>query len=102
MNSDFSREGSDTAKPATPPGSGSLRLAAIDVGSNSIHMIVAQADADRGRLCRKTWSLDVPAVKGDREGQAKSSPRLNKTGPRLQLIPAGSVPARRAIGRGGR
>src|ERR1700688_4198907 len=26
----------------------SLRLAAIDVGSNSIHMIVAQADADGG------------------------------------------------------
>ena len=25
---------------------GSLRLAAIDVGSNSIHMIIAQADAD--------------------------------------------------------
>src|ERR1700733_12142760 len=26
----------------------SLRLAAIDIGSNSIHMIVAQADADGG------------------------------------------------------
>lgn len=28
------------------PGLGALRLAAIDVGSNSVHMIVAQADSD--------------------------------------------------------
>ena len=31
---------------ATASEKGSLRLAAIDVGSNSIHMIIAQADAD--------------------------------------------------------
>ena len=31
---------------ATAADRGSLRLAAIDVGSNSIHMIIAQADAD--------------------------------------------------------
>jgi len=45
-----------TKPPATPPTggttdlgeSGSLRFAAIDVGSNSVHMIVAQVDADGG------------------------------------------------------
>src|SRR3954469_1893944 len=31
---------------ATAADKGSLRLAAIDVGSNSIHMIIAQADTD--------------------------------------------------------
>src|SRR3954463_8520923 len=36
-----------TTLPAAPARD-SLRLAAIDVGSNSIHMIVAQADADGG------------------------------------------------------
>src|SRR3954471_10527219 len=36
-------------RPATAGAdAGSLRLAAIDVGSNSIHMIIAQADADGG------------------------------------------------------
>src|SRR3954466_10059302 len=33
-------------RPATAADKGSIRLAAIDVGSNSVHMIVAQADAD--------------------------------------------------------
>jgi exopolyphosphatase/guanosine-5'-triphosphate,3'-diphosphate pyrophosphatase len=33
-------------RPATAADKGSIRLAAIDVGSNSIHMIIAQADAD--------------------------------------------------------
>src|ERR1700722_17083512 len=36
----------------------SLRLAAIDVGSNSIHMIVAQADADGG--ITTLWRLKEP------------------------------------------
>lgn len=31
---------------ASPPSADVLRLAAIDVGSNSVHMVVAQADAD--------------------------------------------------------
>src|SRR5947207_1867352 len=35
-------------RPATAADKGSIRLAAIDVGSNSIHMIIAQADADGG------------------------------------------------------
>jgi len=48
MNSNSSKEGSDLPKPTAPAASASLRLAAIDVGSNSIHMIVAQADADGG------------------------------------------------------
>src|SRR3954449_13316450 len=32
----------------TPPGDAAMRVAAIDVGSNSIHMVIAQADADGG------------------------------------------------------
>lgn len=36
------------AKKPTEPKRDSLRLAAIDVGSNSVHMIVAQIDADGG------------------------------------------------------
>src|SRR5215510_5652474 len=34
------------SRPSTVADKGSLRLAAIDVGSNSIHMIIAQADPD--------------------------------------------------------
>src|SRR5438309_11004739 len=37
---------SSQIRPASGADKGSLRLAAIDVGSNSIHMIIAQADAD--------------------------------------------------------
>jgi exopolyphosphatase/guanosine-5'-triphosphate,3'-diphosphate pyrophosphatase len=40
----------------------SLRLAAIDVGSNSIHMIVAQADADGG--ITTLWRLKEPVGLG--------------------------------------
>jgi exopolyphosphatase / guanosine-5'-triphosphate,3'-diphosphate pyrophosphatase len=40
----------------------SLRLAAIDVGSNSIHMIVAQADADGG--ISTLWRLKEPVGLG--------------------------------------
>src|SRR2546428_209481 len=40
----------------------SLRLAAIDVGSNSIHMIVAQADADGGMTT--LWRLKEPVGLG--------------------------------------
>ncbi len=39
---------SQTPSPPPPVGRDSLRLAAIDVGSNSIHMVIAQADADGG------------------------------------------------------
>lgn len=35
-------------KPVTQPTREGLRLAAIDVGSNSVHMVVAQVDADGG------------------------------------------------------
>lgn len=41
---------------------GSFRLAAIDVGSNSIHMIVAQADADGG--VTTLWRLKEPVGLG--------------------------------------
>jgi exopolyphosphatase / guanosine-5'-triphosphate,3'-diphosphate pyrophosphatase len=48
------------------PGGGdtreSLRLAAIDIGSNSIHMIVAQADADGG--ITTLWRLKEPVGLG--------------------------------------
>lgn len=47
MNPTTTKETTDISKPAAAA-SASLRLAAIDVGSNSIHMIVAQADADGG------------------------------------------------------
>src|SRR5277367_2936751 len=40
----------------------SLRLAAIDVGSNSIHMVVAQADADGG--ITTLWRLKEPVGLG--------------------------------------
>jgi exopolyphosphatase / guanosine-5'-triphosphate,3'-diphosphate pyrophosphatase len=40
----------------------SLRLAAIDVGSNSIHMIVAQADADGG--ITTLWRMKEPVGLG--------------------------------------
>ena len=40
----------------------SLRLAAIDVGSNSIHMIVAQADSDGG--ITTLWRLKEPVGLG--------------------------------------
>jgi exopolyphosphatase / guanosine-5'-triphosphate,3'-diphosphate pyrophosphatase len=40
----------------------SLRLAAIDIGSNSIHMIVAQADADGG--ITTLWRLKEPVGLG--------------------------------------
>ncbi len=40
----------------------SLRLAAIDVGSNSIHMIVAQADADGG--VTTLWRMKEPVGLG--------------------------------------
>src|SRR5436305_7538273 len=40
----------------------SLRLAAIDVGSNSIHMIVGQADADGGLTT--LWRLKEPVGLG--------------------------------------
>src|SRR5918998_1526432 len=35
-------------RPIALPAREGLRLAAIDIGSNSVHMIVAQADADGG------------------------------------------------------
>src|SRR5208283_4419450 len=40
----------------------SFRLAAIDVGSNSIHMIVAQADSDGG--ITTLWRLKEPVGLG--------------------------------------
>jgi exopolyphosphatase / guanosine-5'-triphosphate,3'-diphosphate pyrophosphatase len=46
-------------KPSQPH---SLRMAAIDVGSNSIHMIVAQADADGG--ITTLWRLKEPVGLG--------------------------------------
>ena len=46
----------------TPAGAQSLRLAAIDVGSNSIHMIVAQVDADGG--VTTLWRLKEPVGLG--------------------------------------
>ncbi|MGA2582264.1 MAG: Ppx/GppA phosphatase family protein [Tepidisphaeraceae bacterium] len=42
------RHSRTSAKGAPRDTKGSLRLAAIDIGSNSIHMIVAQADGDGG------------------------------------------------------
>src|SRR5580658_10066596 len=48
-----------TPRPESP---NSLRLAAIDVGSNSIHMIVAQADADGG--ITTLWRLKEPVGLG--------------------------------------
>lgn len=51
-----------TRRPPSPPARGSLRLAAIDVGSNSIHMIVAQADADGG--VTTLWRLKEPVGLG--------------------------------------
>src|SRR5580698_212259 len=48
--------------PARPENPNSLRLAAIDVGSNSIHMIVAQADADGG--ITTLWRLKEPVGLG--------------------------------------
>jgi exopolyphosphatase/guanosine-5'-triphosphate,3'-diphosphate pyrophosphatase len=44
------------------PQGNSLRLAAIDVGSNSIHMIVAQADADGG--ITTLWRMKEPVGLG--------------------------------------
>ena len=37
-----------SSRPSPAPADAALRIAAIDVGSNSIHMVVAQADADGG------------------------------------------------------
>ncbi len=51
----------------------SLRLAAIDVGSNSIHMIVAQIDADGG--VTTLWRLKEPVGLGR---MSFPSHRLNK------------------------
>lgn len=48
----------ETARTAGP----SLRLAAIDIGSNSIHMIVAQADADGA--VTTLWRLKEPVGLG--------------------------------------
>jgi exopolyphosphatase/guanosine-5'-triphosphate,3'-diphosphate pyrophosphatase len=48
MNLPPTKEITDSSKAAGAAATPSLRLAAIDVGSNSIHMIVAQADADGG------------------------------------------------------
>jgi exopolyphosphatase/guanosine-5'-triphosphate,3'-diphosphate pyrophosphatase len=48
--------------PARADSSPSLRLAAIDVGSNSIHMIVAQADADGA--VTTLWRLKEPVGLG--------------------------------------
>src|SRR5580658_6479180 len=48
-----------TPRPESP---NSLRLAAIDVGSNSIHMIVAQADADGA--VTTLWRLKEPVGLG--------------------------------------
>ncbi|HRK29721.1 MAG TPA: Ppx/GppA phosphatase family protein [Tepidisphaeraceae bacterium] len=45
-----------------PSDSDSLRLAAIDVGSNSIHMIVAQADSDGGMTT--LWRMKEPVGLG--------------------------------------
>jgi len=47
---------------ASPGGKDSLRLAAIDVGSNSIHMIVAQADTD-GAITT-LWRMKEPVGLG--------------------------------------
>ncbi len=44
------------------PNAGSLRLAAIDVGSNSIHMIVSQVDADGGTT--RLWRMKEPTGLG--------------------------------------
>src|SRR5947207_12559495 len=35
-------------RPRPSPGRQSMRIAAIDIGSNSIHMIIAEADVDGG------------------------------------------------------
>ncbi|MCS7032717.1 MAG: Ppx/GppA family phosphatase, partial [Phycisphaerae bacterium] len=47
---------------AAVSGSASLRLAAIDIGSNSVHMIVAQADADGG--VTTLWRMKEPVGLG--------------------------------------
>src|SRR5687768_15778361 len=47
---------------AVPPDADSLRLAAIDVGSNSIHMVVAQIDPDGGATT--LWRLKEPTGLG--------------------------------------
>ena len=49
-------------QPPPPPIRESLRLAAIDIGSNSIHMIVAQADADGG--VTTLWRMKEPVGLG--------------------------------------
>lgn len=51
-----------TRRAVVEPARDSLRLAAIDVGSNSIHMIVAQADADGG--VTTLWRLKEPVGLG--------------------------------------
>src|SRR5947208_7689801 len=57
LSSAAARRSNGRADPAP-----SLRLAAIDVGSNSIHMIVAQADADGGMTT--LWRLKEPVGLG--------------------------------------
>jgi exopolyphosphatase/guanosine-5'-triphosphate,3'-diphosphate pyrophosphatase len=47
---------------ATAPARDSMRLAAIDVGSNSIHMVVAQADSDGG--VTTLWRMKEPVGLG--------------------------------------
>jgi exopolyphosphatase/guanosine-5'-triphosphate,3'-diphosphate pyrophosphatase len=47
---------------SAPSEKASLRLAAIDVGSNSIHMIIAQADADGG--VTTLWRMKAPVGLG--------------------------------------
>jgi exopolyphosphatase/guanosine-5'-triphosphate,3'-diphosphate pyrophosphatase len=49
-------------KPSVNASRESLRLAAIDVGSNSIHMIVAQADSDGG--VTTLWRMKEPVGLG--------------------------------------
>jgi len=47
---------------ANAPPRDSMRLAAIDVGSNSIHMVVAQADSDGG--VTTLWRMKEPVGLG--------------------------------------
>ena len=47
-----------------------LRLAAIDIGSNSVHMVVAQVDADRGDVERRVAPAQPP-----RPPVARAAPR---------------------------
>jgi exopolyphosphatase/guanosine-5'-triphosphate,3'-diphosphate pyrophosphatase len=52
----------NTRRTSTPAPRESLRLAAIEVGSNSIHMIVAQADSDGG--VTTLWRMKEPVGLG--------------------------------------